>query len=183
VADPVAIVSVVSGATVAITVPFINGLLERKRVQQQSRDARFDELRVLLDGAVQDLYRALAILFDIEEERLKELPGPDWSPKRLRQLGDRLTKVADEIVQDGLRVSLRTPAGASISAAHKEAEKVFLEYEGEYRTYLRGGLIDQERPPEAPIHSVGRTTTVFIDAIRDFAGVVTPRPAPGQTSS
>jgi hypothetical protein len=40
-----AIVSIVSGAAVAITVPFINARLERSRLEQQSRDARVEELR------------------------------------------------------------------------------------------------------------------------------------------
>jgi AcrR family transcriptional regulator len=183
VADPVAIVSVVSGAAVAIGVPFINGQLERRRVEQKSRDARLEELRGLLDAAVQHLYKAWATMFDIEQEGQKELPGPDWDPKRLRQLGETLTAEVDEIVQDGLRVSLRTPSEARISAAHTEAQRIFLRYEAECRTYLQSGLIDQEKPPRAPTGEAAGATAAFVDEIRNFAGVVGPQPSTVQTSS
>jgi hypothetical protein len=44
-ADPVAIIGVVSGATVAVTVPFISATLERRRLRWQTETARMDELR------------------------------------------------------------------------------------------------------------------------------------------
>jgi hypothetical protein len=83
-----AIVRIVSGAAVAITVPFINARLERSRLEQQSRDARAEELRALLDGAVQHLWKTWTILYEVSEEGRRDLPRPQWSDRRLRQLGD-----------------------------------------------------------------------------------------------
>jgi hypothetical protein len=49
----IAVVSVISGATVAIAVPFISARLERHRLSLTANQARLDELRDVLDrGAI-----------------------------------------------------------------------------------------------------------------------------------
>ena len=49
----IAIVSIVSGATVAIVVPVVSARLERNRLRWQARSARIDELRDVLDAGLQ----------------------------------------------------------------------------------------------------------------------------------
>jgi type II secretory pathway pseudopilin PulG len=109
VTELLALVSIVSGAAVAVTVPFINARLERSRLEKQGRDARVEELRALLDGAVQHLRKTWTILYEVSEEGQRDLPRPQWSDGRLRQLGDELTTELDSVVEDGLRIKLRTP--------------------------------------------------------------------------
>lgn len=58
VAEPIAIISIVSGAVVAITVPLISSALERRRLRSQLAESRIDELRVVLDEAAIALDRA-----------------------------------------------------------------------------------------------------------------------------
>jgi hypothetical protein len=53
-ADTVAIVSIVSGAAVAITVPIITARLDRNRLKWETEERRIDETRVVIDGALQD---------------------------------------------------------------------------------------------------------------------------------
>jgi hypothetical protein len=57
-----AIVSVVSGAAVAIVVPWITSALERRRLRQQVAESRIDELRAVLDEAAIALGRARSAL-------------------------------------------------------------------------------------------------------------------------
>jgi hypothetical protein len=172
VAEAIALVSIVSGAAVAVLVPFVNARLERSRLTQQSRVIRVDELRGLLDEALQHLYVLGTILYEVNEERPRELPRPDWSEKRLGQLGQRLTAQTDVVMQDGLRISLRTPQGAAIYAAHQEAVDAMLRYELQYRHFIESELRDQEKPPEAPLHEVSVAVEKLVTEVRAFAGVV-----------
>jgi hypothetical protein len=73
VADPVAIIGILSGASVALGVPFINSRLERRRMEHQSRDARLSELRELLDDAVIHLFAGYNVLYLIGQERNRAL--------------------------------------------------------------------------------------------------------------
>jgi hypothetical protein len=61
-ANTVAIISVVSGATVAIVVPWITATLERRRLRQQVAESRIDELRTVLDEAAIALARCFSAL-------------------------------------------------------------------------------------------------------------------------
>jgi tRNA 2-selenouridine synthase SelU len=176
VADPVAITSVVSGAAVAIGVPFINAQLEGRRLERQSQDARLDELRRLLDDAVQHLWTAWTIFYEIDGEMREEASGPE----RLRSLGDKLTETTDVVVADALRIRLRTPLGAMISAKHAEAQKLVVGYESAYRRYLEDDADAADGRNERPRPStvdLGTATERFIDASQEFVGVVRPRPA------
>jgi hypothetical protein len=65
--EAIALAGMLSGAAVAILVPFISARLEGNRMEQQGRDARLEELRVILDGAVQRLYDAWTVLYEVEQ--------------------------------------------------------------------------------------------------------------------
>jgi hypothetical protein len=78
VAEAVAIVSVVSGAVVAVGVPFINARLERAKVIAQAEGARLDELRSVLDGAAVSLGVARSTIADFIEATARE--AEPWSP-------------------------------------------------------------------------------------------------------
>lgn len=172
VAEAIALVSVVSGAAVAILVPFIGARLERSRLVQQSRDVRLDELRGLLDDAVQNLYLAGTILYEILEETDRELPRPDWSDKRLLRLGQQLTEQTDVVNQNALRIKLRTPKGAAISAVHQDAVDAIALYEVHFRQFIESELREQEKPPPAPLEEVGTAAEELVAEVRTFAGVV-----------
>jgi hypothetical protein len=174
VAEVIAIVSIVSGAAVAITVPFINARLERSRRELQGREARFEELRVLLDDAVQHLYTAWTILYEIEQEAQQGLPRPQSAYKHLVQHGTDLTSQVDVLIQDGLRLTLRTPPGSALKSAHAEAQQACTQYELEYRQFLGSELVDQERPPRPPSIELSNAIALFMDEIRDFVGVALP---------
>jgi hypothetical protein len=171
-AEAIAIVSIVSGAAVAIVVPFINSRLERSRMQSQSRDARMEELRGLLDGSIQHLYAAWTSLFEIDEQRQQELPRPDLQNEFLLHVGGTLAEQADAIVQDGLRIRLRTPPESAIGSAHLAAQNVFLAYEAQYRSFLRSELMEQEKPPRSSAQNLSSAIGVFMNEIQEFVGVV-----------
>jgi hypothetical protein len=67
-AELIAVVSIIAGAAVAIIVPFIGARLERSRFVEQSRQARMNELRDILDVTLQHLYVAGTILYEIQDE-------------------------------------------------------------------------------------------------------------------
>jgi hypothetical protein len=173
-ATVVALVSVVSSATVAIAVPFINSLLERRRLRQQSLNARLDEVRRLLDSAVQHLFKGYWVLFDIHEERRKDPGSSDWSPAKLRRLADRLTQETETCASHGIRMDLRMPSGSALTKRLREANRVFLAYEPRYRAYIDRNLVEKERPPEPPHGKAFDLIKALQDEIRRFAGVVTP---------
>jgi hypothetical protein len=181
-ADPVAIVSVVSGAAVALGVPFINARLERTRLEHQSRHTRLEELRVLLDDAVQHLYDAWTILYEIGQESERGLPRPEWSDEYLRGRGKDLTEQTDVLVHDGLRIALRTHSGAPIVAVHDQAQQYVIEYELYFRRFLESELFDQEKPPEPPITDLSAATSRFMDEVRQFVGAVSEAAEAGDQS-
>lgn len=109
-ADPVAVIGILSGASVALGVAFLNERRELKRLQIQSRDARVSELRELLDDAVIHLFAGYDVLYLIGQERNKKLRGPEWSQERLRQLGQELRREA--ILCGSLGVTGETPNSA-----------------------------------------------------------------------
>jgi hypothetical protein len=61
-ASILALVSVLSGAAVAISVPWITSTLERKRLREQFGETRADELRSVLDQAAIALDKAVSRL-------------------------------------------------------------------------------------------------------------------------
>ena len=176
-ATAVAIVSIVAGAAVAIIVPFINARLERSRLGQQSRDARLEELRVLLDGAAQHLYDAVTVLLAIDDQWIKELPKRELPEETLRRLREDLMKQTEVIVSDGLRIFLRTPRDAKINRAHEEARNLVIIYEVQYRGFVEREIYAEQNVPYPPtsdlqLHAIPR----FVEEVRRFVGVVEATP-------
>ena len=171
-----ALVSVIATAAVAIAVPFINAQLEEKRMTLRRREARLDEVRQLLDGALQHLVSADSILVDIQRESLKEPSASEWSPTRLRQLGEQLTVVTEQCAEDGNRLGVRIPAGSQVANALGEATMILRRYEADYHAYLGQEPIDQEKPPPPPEEDLWTSVRAFREEIRKFAGVVAPVP-------
>jgi type II secretory pathway pseudopilin PulG len=132
--EAIAIVSILSGAAVAIVVPFISARLERSRMKQQSREARTAELHALLDGAAQHLYEAWTILYEVEQVP-RELPRPEWSDQQLRKLSDRLTEHVDTLSLDSIRISVRTSKRSPVTAAFYRARGPIDGYELEFRRF------------------------------------------------
>lgn len=169
----VAVASVLSGAAVAIGVPFINARLENDRIEERGRTARFEELRGLLDTSLLHLYGAHTILYEVDVASRKGPGDPRW-PKRAAALRASMTKQADVLVKDGIRITLRVPAGDRIASAHQRAEQAFLNYEAAFRDYLDDGLVGRQRPPSTPISELDDASTQFTEATRRFVGVAKP---------
>ena len=142
----VSIVGIVSGAVIAIKVARMNADRELAGMRQQSLDARRGELNQLLDEAVQHLHAGYRILLAIRHERGKD--PPDWS--RVRELGEELDDETGFVAQYGLRVDVRTPAGNKITKVQRDANRIFLNYNGAYREYLAKDLLEQKNPPRPP---------------------------------
>jgi hypothetical protein len=123
VADPVAIISVVSGATVAIVVPFISARLERQRLRYEGSQERFTELRQLLDGAAERLIESLTVLTRFMT------PEPD-----VPLPGDRLTELAVDLFRDQTRLALRLGGDHEVVSAHRDAMWILHRVEGLWRT-------------------------------------------------
>jgi hypothetical protein len=185
-ANLIALVSVVSSAVVALVVgfgvPLISARLERQRLKQQSADLRLDELRQVLDSAVKHLFQGYNTLYLIQEERRKELDGPEWSPEKLHELGQELTEETHLCAEHGLRVDIRTPRETNLTKAQRAANRFFLDYEFHYRRYLDRDRLQQEKPPRPPDDEVFQAILKFQEEIRAFVGVVAP-PGPALHSS
>jgi len=177
VADWVAISSVVSSASVAIAVPFITARNERKRYEQQSLDARRDELRQLFDSSIQHLFKGYDVLYSIGRESVEHRAGRS-SMDRLRALGRQLQNETWLIAQHGLRVGLRVPAGASLAQKQTEVNRIFLHYAFEYDNYLKANPADASALPPSPHKEAFAGIRDFREEIRAFLGVVPPLELP-----
>jgi acyl-CoA reductase-like NAD-dependent aldehyde dehydrogenase len=130
VADAVAIISVLSSAAVAISVPFINAWLERQRLRYQTSQERFAELRTLLDQSAERLTETQTVLVELLSQGLGK-------PTRREGAKQRLTELAIEVFQDNARLALRLGGDHRIYQAHSEAMSVLHKAEAEQRT---GGI-------------------------------------------
>jgi type II secretory pathway pseudopilin PulG len=180
VAEAIAIVSIVSGAAVAVLVPFINARLERSRLAQQSQGARLEELRGILDAALQQLYVAATIFYEIREwQKIREwqnqAPKPEWEG-RISKHVSQLSEQVDKVNEQGLRIQLRTPQGAAIATAFAEAANHVLRYEVAFRHFFESESRQPEQPPP-PFNEMTVALAKFLEEVRKFAGVV---PAPSQ---
>jgi hypothetical protein len=170
-ADPVAIVSVVSGATVAVTVPFISATLERRRLRWQTEMARMDELRALLDTASVHMYEAWTVLYEIEQEFGPEAAGHVVSTTRARALAESLTAKFDEVMRDELRLQVRLPERASVTEKHGEMRHLLQTAEYNYRHYVENGGLNKDRPPDLPSTSLGAAAIgAFMNEVRRVIG-------------
>jgi hypothetical protein len=80
----IAVVSVISGATVAIAVPFISARLERHRLSLTANQARLDELRDVLD-------RGAIALTDAQMEMDNSMSWVQHAVKQWEKVGKPLT--------------------------------------------------------------------------------------------
>jgi hypothetical protein len=155
-ADAVAIVSIVSGATVAIAVPFINAMLERRRLRWQSEKARFDELRALLDAAIVHAYEAWTVVYEWEQvEGQKDPQSAEWSPERLRALASSMTAKFDEVQRDQFRIDVRLPTGSPITEKHFRMRDLLMRCEAQYTRYVAGGGPEQRLEPPVTLPPLG----------------------------
>jgi hypothetical protein len=90
-----------------------------------------------------------------------------------------LTTELDSVVEDGLRIKLRTPPDSPVNAAHEKALEFVLKCELDHRKFLESDLMDQERPPQRPITEFSEAIGRFMGEVRAFVGVVEPAAAPG----
>lgn len=198
VADPVAIVSIVAGATVAIAVPFINARLERRRMRWQSETARLDELRALLDTALVHMYEAGTVLYEWEQEAQKDTKSAEWSPDRFRALSTSLTAKFDEVERDHLRIEVRLPDGTPITQKHGRLLSLLMRCELEYRRYVEDGRLEQRRKPPVevavgsgpqmpknPWQEAGDAIAEFVNEVRALIGATSEarRTQPSQSHS
>jgi hypothetical protein len=172
VAETIALVSIVAGAAVAVLVPFISARLEQSRLTEQRENARFEELRGLLDDAVKHLLAVRNLLLDIEGESKREPPRPEWSESRLLQLVTQLSEQTGVMSEDDLRMRLRLPEGSAIYDAYRDAKKLIGDYERKLRAFSDNERREQEKPPAPPRDGVDDAIGALIAAIRDFVGVV-----------
>jgi hypothetical protein len=169
-ADPVAIVSIVSGATVAIAVPFISATLERRRLRWQSETERLNELRRLLDTASVHMYGAWTVVYEIEQEMQTDIASARWSRERHQEQAAALTARFDDVMRDQLRVALRLPKGSAVTAKHQAMVNLLMKAEYEYRRYVEHGQLE-ERPSSLPSSAEGsQALGEFMDEVRTVVG-------------
>jgi hypothetical protein len=162
VADPVAIISVVSGATVAVTVPFISARLEQHRLREQRTQERFAELRTLLDGAAERLIESQTIWSRMMAVAHKGASG------ELAELGERFTELAVEVFHDGTRLFLRLGEDHEVVTAHRDAQSCLHAAEGLWRT--------ERKPPGMKENGkFGEATGRFLSGARRIVAVPTVR--------
>ena len=160
-ADPVAIASVVSTATVAIAVPFIGAQLERRRLHSQARAERLSELRILLDDSAVHLSQALWGLHELEQ---------DFKPKHREVVADHVVELADQVYRDNVRLSLRLGREHPIFLAHDKARRTLQGTEAQTR-------FDQR--PVTP-NETGKLIfemSEWMDSVRNVMGIDPNQPA------
>jgi hypothetical protein len=172
VADPVAIVSVVTSGTVAVAVPFINERLTRRRLVFESEQRRYDDLRALLDATLGRMHEALANLHDLGEPHTGEELRATWSA---------FTVKTDEIFRDQLRLAMRLGDEDPVTRAHDEARKSFWNAHDSLRDWTRqftgtqeaAGVVMRSAPPGLP-EQAARSMRSFMAASREVVGVHRP---------
>ncbi len=173
-ADTVAIVSIVSGATVAIAVPFINAVLERQRLRWQGNQARLDDLRAIVDSTVGDMVRAHDLIWDIATEAGKH--GDDQAPDpELRRLGGELTATYEAVKTLGTRIGVRLGAGDDVVVAHLGVESILADAEIAVSHALHQG---EQIPTEtlwSSRNELGLAVGRFQASVRDLIGPIRER--------
>jgi hypothetical protein len=181
-AETVAIVSVISSATVAVTVPFINALLERTRFRWQAGEASVAEFRALLDSTLLLMHGAYALHSDaVDIIVLNNVPRgaqgvPDEVLKQIRDAHEAFTSTTDELYRDGLRLSLRLGAEAAVVKAHEDAVRYFQLAEEELAIHIRGGSGRLASFDETH-HILGKSMATFMDAARTYVAPVQLSPS------
>jgi hypothetical protein len=189
-ADTVAIISVVSSATVAVTVPFINALLERTRFRWQSGEVTVAEFRALLDSTLLLMHKAFALhaeALDTIGNARDEPALPDEVSKQLREVREAFSSTADELYRDGLRLSLRLAVEAPVVKAHQDAVSYFQAAAGELALFVvdkereragKGSGLSQSYRFSETHDRLGESMRAFMDAARTYVAPVQLTPAP-----
>jgi uncharacterized protein YycO len=158
-ADTVAIVSVISGATVAITVPFINSVLERQRLRWQGNQARLDELRSIVDSTIGEMARAHDLLYDIAVEGDKQ--------GRLAERSAALTACYLATKTYGTQLGLRLGTDDDVTVSHTAVEGI-----------LANAEVVVEHDPDGVStvrDQLGEAIAVFQTSVRDLIGPIRER--------
>jgi hypothetical protein len=121
-----------------------------------------DELRALLDTASVHMYEAWTVLYEIEQEFGPESASRDVSTTRATALAESLTAKFDEVMRDEMRLQVRLPKGASLTEKLSEMRFLLQTAEYNYRHYIEGGGLVEDRLPDLPSTVLGAT------AIGDF---------------
>jgi hypothetical protein len=134
-ADTVALVSIVAGSAVAITVPLITAQLEKRRLAWQRQEQHLDELRSLLDDSMLRFHETFVSLDGMREAlALRGRASESFGAARafesftaargqlaeVREAAERYEAKFHQIVQDGIRIEVRLGADDSIAAAHRD---------------------------------------------------------------
>jgi hypothetical protein len=170
VADPVAIVSVVTSGTVAVSVPFINERLTRRRLLFESEQRRYDDVRALLDATLGRMGEALSYLHDFEDPHTGEELRASWSA---------FTSTTDEIFRDQLRLAMRLGDDDRVSRAHDGARETLQHAQATLRewslqfTDSGDGLepVDFRPPPRHLPEEAAGAMRSFMEASRDLVGL------------
>lgn len=146
----------------AITVPVVTSVLERRRLRWEGEQRRFDELRALLDSAVARLTDARNLLYDA-----LQASGRD-DRERVQQIAADYRATTSEIMKDNLRILLRLGERAAIAQAHWWAASKCAQLESELDAYLEkpeGGLVLKD------FHELGGKTVELMEKARGLVGV------------
>ena len=148
--------SVAATSTVAIAVPFISARLERRRLAHAAHQAQIDELRALLDESAVHLTEGLALLFDLQLEEITD--------ERREQARSELPGKVDQLVRDGIRLSLRLGEKHDIKSKHDAAQMALMTIES-----------DQRRTPTQltfeELNEFSRQLGAFIEACASVVGI------------
>jgi hypothetical protein len=154
-ADPVAIASIISTASVAIAVPFVGAQLERRRLLSQAQGERLSELRTLLDDAAVHLTQALWDLHDLEQ---------DFKPKQRSAATAKVLDSADAVFRDNVRLSLRLGREHPLFLGHDKARRTLQGTEAQSRR--------EQRPvTQAETGRLIHDINEWVDSVRTVMGI------------
>ena len=138
----IALVSIVSGAAVAILAPLVSARREDRRAERLVNEARLDELRVVLEDAAITMSLAIGA-YEAVYEAVQPLYGPPRTPTEaelellIGQASEQLKAV--RLVED--RMALRLGHWHEVSDAYREARVALVDAEDTFQKALVG-----ERP-------------------------------------
>jgi hypothetical protein len=176
VADAVAIVSVVSGATVAIVVPFVNSMLERQRLRWQGNQARLDELRSIVDSSLAEMVRVHDLLWDLAELADSPESGPTAKERRAA-LAEELTRAYGAVKTLGTRIGLRLGNEDAVAVAHDNVEVIVAQAEIAAARPLQRGEVPDAAELWAARNELGLAIGRFQEQVRELIGPIRERRA------
>jgi hypothetical protein len=144
--EAIALVSVASGATVAVAVPYINARLERSKLRAQSHAARLDELRATLDEAVIALSSAQSAS-EVAERSVEAAQHSRATASRravATQEIDALRAATDRVERDAQLLGVRLGAASDPVRAYESARRALRDIEHELDDILAAGPASDE---------------------------------------